>query len=36
VDLTKGEHRRPEMVEKNPMAGLPFLELDDGTILPSF
>jgi glutathione S-transferase len=33
VDLTKGEHRREEMLAKNPMAGLPFLELDDGTIL---
>lgn len=33
VNLAKGEHRQPEMLAKNPMAGLPFLELDDGTIL---
>jgi glutathione S-transferase len=33
VNLLKGEHKQPEMLAKNPMAGLPFLELDDGTIL---
>jgi glutathione S-transferase len=33
VDLTKGEHRQPEMLARNPMGGLPFLELADGTIL---
>lgn len=33
VNLSKGEHRRPEMLAKNPMGALPFLELDDGTIL---
>ncbi len=33
VNLVNGEHKQPEMLAKNPMAGLPFLELDDGTIL---
>ncbi len=33
VDLTQGENRTPEMLALNPMGGLPFLELDDGTIL---
>ncbi len=33
VNLAKGEHRQPAMLARNPMAGLPFLELDDGTIL---
>jgi glutathione S-transferase len=33
VNLTTSEHKQPEMLAKNPMAGLPFLELDDGTIL---
>jgi glutathione S-transferase len=33
LNLTKGEHRQPEMLAKNPMGGLPFLELDDGTVL---
>ena len=33
VNLAKGEHREPEMLARNPMAGLPFLELDDGRIL---
>ena len=33
VNLGTGEHRQPEMLAKNPMGGLPFLELDDGTIL---
>lgn len=33
LNLAKNEHKRPDMLAKNPMAGLPFLELDDGTIL---
>lgn len=31
VDLSKGEHRQPEFLKINPMAGVPVLELDDGT-----
>lgn len=31
--LPRGEHRTPEMLAKNPMGGVPFLELDDGTLL---
>lgn len=33
VNITKGEQRTPEMLARNPMAGLPILELDDGTCL---
>jgi glutathione S-transferase len=33
VDITKGENRSPEYLAKNPMGGVPILELDDGTIL---
>jgi glutathione S-transferase len=33
LNLVHGEHRRPEILAKNPMGGLPFLELDDGTVL---
>ncbi len=33
VDLTKGEHRTPEFLSKNPMGSLPVLELDDGSHL---
>jgi glutathione S-transferase len=33
VDLLKGENRTPEFLEKNPLGGLPVLELDDGTHL---
>jgi glutathione S-transferase len=33
VDLTKGEHRTPEFLAKNPMGSLPVLELDDGSHL---
>lgn len=33
VNLTKGEHRQPEILALNPLGGLPFLELDDGAIL---
>jgi len=33
VNLTQGDHKKPAMRAKNPMMGLPFLELDDGRIL---
>lgn len=33
VDFQKEEHRTPEFRKINPMAALPVLELDDGTIL---
>jgi glutathione S-transferase len=33
VNLIAAEHKLPELLAKNPMAGLPFLELDDGTVL---
>jgi glutathione S-transferase len=33
VDIAKGENRSPEFLAKNPMGGLPVLELDDGTFL---
>jgi len=33
LNLVEGEHRRPEYLARNPMGGLPFLELDDGTTL---
>ncbi len=29
-----GENRQPEFLKKNPMGGLPVLELDDGSYLP--
>ncbi len=31
VDLANGENRREPFLSKNPMGGLPVLELDDGT-----
>jgi glutathione S-transferase len=31
VDIGRAENRRPEFLAKNPMGGLPVLELDDGT-----
>jgi glutathione S-transferase len=34
VNLIKGEQRSPAMVAKNPLGRVPFLELDDGAILP--
>jgi glutathione S-transferase len=34
VDIISGENRKPEFLKKNPMGGLPVLELDDGTYLP--
>ncbi len=33
VSIPKGEHRKPEYLAKNPLGGVPILELDDGTIL---
>ena len=33
VDLTKGAHREPGFLAKNPAAQVPVLELDDGTYL---
>jgi glutathione S-transferase len=33
VDLAKAENRQPEFLAKNPMGGVPVLELDDGTYL---
>ena len=33
IDLAKAENRSPEFLEKNPMGGVPVLELDDGTYL---
>jgi glutathione S-transferase len=33
VDIGKAENRQPEFLAKNPMGGLPVLELDDGTYL---
>jgi len=33
VDIVKGEHRQPAFLSKNPMGGVPVLELDDGEFL---
>ena len=33
VDIVKGENRTPEFLRKNPLGGLPVLELDDGSHL---
>ena len=33
VDIAGGENRRSPYVDKNPLAGVPMLELDDGTII---
>jgi glutathione S-transferase len=33
VDIAKAENRQPAFLAKNPMAGVPVLELDDGTFL---
>ncbi len=33
LDLNAHEHRSPEMLAKNPVATVPFLELDDGTVI---
>jgi glutathione S-transferase len=34
VDIVSGQNRQPEFLKKNPLGGLPVLELDDGTCLP--
>jgi glutathione S-transferase len=34
VNIVTGENRKPEFLQKNPMGGLPVLELDDGTCVP--
>ncbi len=34
VDIISGQNRTPEFLKKNPNAGLPVLELDDGTCVP--
>ena len=34
VNIITGENRQPDFLKKNPMGGLPVLELDDGTYLP--
>src|SRR5712692_9124803 len=34
VNIVTGENRAPEFLKKNPLGGLPVLELDDGTYLP--
>jgi len=33
VDIISGQNRTPEFLRKNPLGGLPVLELDDGTHL---
>ena len=33
VDIGKAENRKPPFLAKNPMGGLPVLELDDGTCI---
>ena len=33
VDIGKSENRQPPFLEKNPLGGVPILELDDGTII---
>jgi glutathione S-transferase len=33
VDIQKAENRQPPFLEKNPLGGLPVLELDDGTCI---
>jgi glutathione S-transferase len=34
VNIIDGENRKPPFLAKNPSAGLPVLELDDGTCIP--
>jgi len=33
VNIISGENRTPEFLKKNPLGGLPVLELDDGSLL---
>jgi glutathione S-transferase len=33
LDITKGENRTAPYLAKNPLGGVPFLELDDGTVI---
>jgi glutathione S-transferase len=33
LNLRAGEQRSPEFLKKNPFAGVPILELDDGTVI---
>jgi glutathione S-transferase len=33
VNIVTGENRQPEFLQKNPLGGLPVLELDDGSYL---
>ena len=33
VNIVSGENRQPEFLKKNPLGGLPVLELDDGSYL---
>jgi glutathione S-transferase len=33
IDIMSGQNRTPEFAKKNPLMGLPVLELDDGTCL---
>ena len=33
VDILKAENRQPDFLAKNPLGGVPILELDDGAIL---
>ncbi|HUO06173.1 MAG TPA: glutathione S-transferase family protein, partial [Candidatus Binataceae bacterium] len=33
VNLVTGDNRKPDYLKKNPMGGVPSLELDDGTII---
>ena len=33
VDIPSAENRKPPYIDKNPMGGVPMLELDDGTCI---